>query len=90
MKVTIRNVLSLAVAFCILSAITVAFARSSPTLDAYSAGCSAEDGGVIAQMSKVETPEWIKSALIQFIFMSLSIIRHSTALKSLKQMTIPT
>ena len=54
MKVTIRNVLSLAVAFCILSAITVAFARSSPTLDAYSAGCSAEDGGVIAIWADVE------------------------------------
>ena len=30
---------------------------------------------LFGQMSKVETPEWIKSALIQFIFMSLSIIR---------------
>ena len=54
MKITIRKALSLTVAFYILSAMTVAFARSSPTLDAYCAGCSAKDGGVIAIWADVE------------------------------------
>ena len=48
MKTTLRRVVCLIMALCLFSAMTTAFARSSLTLDAYSAGCVAESGGKIA------------------------------------------
>lgn len=48
MKNTARKFICLIIAFCVLSAMTTAFARSSLTLSAYSAGCAAKSGGKIA------------------------------------------
>lgn len=48
MKITFRRVVCLIMALCLISAMTTAYARSSLTLDAYSAGCVAESGGKIA------------------------------------------
>ena len=48
MKTTFRRAICLIMAFCLFSAMTTAFARSSLTLDAYSAGCAAKNGGKIA------------------------------------------
>ncbi|MDY6366143.1 MAG: hypothetical protein SPL18_05755 [Oscillospiraceae bacterium] len=48
MKTTLRRVVCLIMALCLFSAMTTAFARSSLTLSAYSAGCVAESGGKIA------------------------------------------
>ena len=48
MKTTFRRANCLIMAFCLFSAMTTAFARSSLTLDAYSAGCAAKNGGKIA------------------------------------------
>ena len=48
MKTTFRRVVCLVMTLCLFSAMTSAFARSSLTLDAYSAGCAAKSGGKIA------------------------------------------
>lgn len=48
MKNSVRRFLCFVVALCTLSAMTTAFARSSLTLSAYRAGCSAKSGGKIA------------------------------------------
>ena len=44
MKITFRRVVCLIMALCLISAMTTAYARSSLTLDADSAGCVAESG----------------------------------------------
>lgn len=48
MKTTFRRILCLVMALCLFSSMTTAFARSSLTLSAYSAGCAAKSGGKIA------------------------------------------
>lgn len=48
MKTTFRRIVCIIMTLCLISAMTTAFARSSLTLDAYRAGCIAENGGKIA------------------------------------------
>lgn len=48
MKNVTRRFFCLIIALCVLSVMTTAFARSSLTLSAYSAGCAAKSDGKIA------------------------------------------
>ena len=48
MKNVTRRFFCLIIAICVLSVMTTAFARSSLTLSAYSAGCAAKSDGKIA------------------------------------------